>query len=57
MTLEDIPRGSFVCSYIGRIVNDEIANRTGLDFGDNYLAELDYIGNVQLFFVLYIVHV
>ncbi|XP_019852999.1 PREDICTED: histone-lysine N-methyltransferase SETDB1-B-like isoform X1 [Amphimedon queenslandica] len=43
LTLEDIPQGSFVCSYVGLIMNDEIANRTGLDFGDNYLAELDYI--------------
>ena len=45
MSLEDIHKGSFVCCYTGLIVSDDEADNRGLCLGDDYLAELDYIGN------------
>ena len=44
MSVEDIPKGSFVCCYTGLIVSDDEADNRGLCLGDDYLAELDYIG-------------
>lgn len=44
MSLDDIPQGSFICCYIGLIVTDDTADKRGLHSGDNYMAELDYIG-------------
>ena len=44
MSLEDIPKGSFVCCYTGLVVSDDEADNRGLCLGDDYLAELDYIG-------------
>ena len=44
MSLEDIPKGSFVCCYTGLIVSDDEADNRGLCLGDDYLAEMDYIG-------------
>ena len=44
MSLDDIPQGSFICCYVGLIVTDDTADKRGLHSGDNYMAELDYIG-------------
>ncbi len=44
MTLDDIPKGSFICTYNGLICNDETGDTRGLLNGDEYLIELDYIG-------------
>ena len=41
--IDDIPKGAFICTYAGYIYNDELANERGVDFGDDYLAELDYL--------------
>uniref|UniRef100_F6SXS1 Histone-lysine N-methyltransferase eggless n=1 Tax=Ciona intestinalis TaxID=7719 RepID=F6SXS1_CIOIN len=41
--LDDIPQGSFVCIYTGKIQTEENANQEGLLNGDEYLAELDHI--------------
>lgn len=47
-TLDDIPLGTFVCTYAGQILNEDMANKEGRDFGDEYLAELDHIGTKSL---------
>lgn len=41
--LDDIPKGTFVCTYTGDIHTDAGANKKGYCQGDEYLAELDYI--------------
>ncbi|XP_037896353.1 histone-lysine N-methyltransferase eggless [Glossina fuscipes] len=41
--INDIPRGSFVCIYAGHLLTEAKANEGGLDAGDEYFAELDYI--------------
>ncbi|XP_037949862.1 histone-lysine N-methyltransferase eggless [Teleopsis dalmanni] len=41
--LNDIPRGSFICIYAGHLLTESKANEGGLDAGDEYFAELDYI--------------
>ncbi|XP_045118672.1 histone-lysine N-methyltransferase eggless-like isoform X3 [Portunus trituberculatus] len=43
-TLHDVPRGGFICVYVGRMLNEAIANEEGkIMGGDDYYAELDYI--------------
>ncbi|XP_045620247.1 histone-lysine N-methyltransferase eggless isoform X1 [Procambarus clarkii] len=43
-TLHDIPKGGFLCVYVGRMLNETIANEEGkIMGGDDYYAELDYI--------------
>ena len=41
--LDDIPRGGFICIYAGQLLTDQGANEDGQQYGDEYLAELDYI--------------
>lgn len=45
--LNDIPQGSFVCIYVGYLLTEADANEGGLNYGDEYLAELDYIEVVE----------
>lgn len=45
--LNDIPKGSFICVYVGDLLTDTDANISGRIFGDEYLAELDYIEVVE----------
>jgi len=45
--LDDIPRGTFICTYSGQILNEEMADKEGTDYGDEYLAELDHIEVVE----------
>lgn len=43
-TLHDMPRGGFVCVYVGHMLNEAKANEEGkIVGGDDYYAELDYI--------------
>lgn len=43
-TLQDIHRGGFICVYVGRMLNETMANEEGKTIGgDDYYAELDYI--------------
>ncbi|XP_068203468.1 histone-lysine N-methyltransferase eggless-like isoform X1 [Palaemon carinicauda] len=44
-TLCDIPRGAFICVYVGKMLSESIANEEGKQMigGDDYYAELDYI--------------
>ncbi|XP_055917021.1 histone-lysine N-methyltransferase eggless [Eupeodes corollae] len=41
--INDVPRGSFICVYAGQMLTEQVANEGGLDAGDEYFAELDYI--------------
>jgi len=41
--LNDIPQGSFICIYVGYLLTETDANEGGKNYGDEYLAELDYI--------------
>lgn len=45
-SLDDIPKGTFVCTYIGHVYSEEVGNELGTRDGDEYQAELDYIGEV-----------
>ncbi|XP_049839589.1 histone-lysine N-methyltransferase eggless-like isoform X2 [Schistocerca gregaria] len=45
--LNDIPQGSFICVYAGRLLTEQGANEGGKNYGDEYLAELDYIEVVE----------
>ena len=46
-TLCDVPRGGFICIYVGNLYTNEEANKQGQDFGDEYFAELDLIEVVE----------
>lgn len=41
--MNDIPQGSFICVYVGYLLTEADANEGGKNYGDEYLAELDYI--------------
>jgi len=43
----DIPQGGFICIYAGQLLTEQGANEDGTQFGDEYLAELDYIEVVE----------
>lgn len=45
--LNDIPQGSFICIYVGCLLTETDANEGGVNYGDEYLAELDYIEVVE----------
>lgn len=47
--LYDVPAGSFICVYVGQVLNDQVANEDGKNYGDEYLAELDYIEVVETY--------
>lgn len=44
-TLCDIPRGGFICVYVGKMLSEAVANEEGKQMigGDDYYAELDFI--------------
>ena len=45
--LHDIPEGTFVCKYVGKLYNSHEANIEGEKFGDDYFCELDLIELVE----------
>jgi len=47
--LNDIAQGSFICNYVGNLLTEYDANQDGKQFGDEYLAELDYIDTLEKF--------
>ncbi|KYM98922.1 PREDICTED: histone-lysine N-methyltransferase SETDB1 [Cyphomyrmex costatus] len=47
--LNDIPHGAFICIYAGRLLTEQGANEGGKNYGDEYLAELDYVEVVESF--------
>eukprot|EP00117_Sycon_ciliatum_P001006 scpid27079/ scgid6852/ Histone-lysine N-methyltransferase SETDB1; ERG-associated protein with SET domain; Histone H3-K9 methyltransferase 4; Lysine N-methyltransferase 1E; SET domain bifurcated 1 len=42
-SLDDIPKGTFVCTYVGMLLTEEEGNATGAVCGDEYFADLDHI--------------
>ncbi|XP_060533636.1 histone-lysine N-methyltransferase eggless isoform X2 [Cylas formicarius] len=47
--LNDIPQGTFICIYAGTLHTEQMANEDGIQYGDEYFAELDYIETVEKF--------
>ncbi|XP_066149314.1 histone-lysine N-methyltransferase eggless isoform X2 [Euwallacea fornicatus] len=47
--LNDIPQGTFICIYAGTLHTEQTANEDGMQYGDEYFAELDYIETVEKF--------
>jgi len=45
--LNDITKGAFICCYIGNILTDDNATEQGKNYGDEYLADLDFIEVVE----------
>lgn len=45
--MHDVPKGSFICTYVGDLLTEEDANIAGDNYGDEYFAELDYIERVE----------
>lgn len=45
--MNDIPVGSFICIYAGKLLTEQGANEGGKNYGDEYLAELDYVEVVE----------
>ena len=47
-TLQDIPKGAFICIYVGKMLNNDVANEEGMTTGgDDYFADLDYIDQLE----------
>lgn len=46
-TLTDIPQGSFICTYVGKLATEQDAEKNAMKHGDEYLAELNYIETVE----------
>jgi len=46
-SVHDIPKGTFLCTYVGNLWTEEEGNREGLNFGDEYFASLDMIEVVE----------
>lgn len=51
-SLDDIPKGTFVCTYIGHVYSEEVGNELGTRDGDEYQAELDYIGESSILLIV-----
>jgi len=45
--LTDIPHGSFICVYVGKLYTNAESNQVGQERGDEYFAELDLIETVE----------
>jgi len=46
-TLCDIPKGGFICIYVGKLFGVDESNSQGKNHGDEYFADLDLIENVE----------
>jgi hypothetical protein len=40
----DIQPGTFIADYIGEVIDEEVADKRGIDYGDEYLFTLDAYG-------------
>ena len=43
----DIPRGQFICGYVGELLTEQQAEENGELFGDSYIADLNFFKVVQ----------
>ena len=41
--LDDLPKGTFVCTYEGEILTEQMSDVRGTEIGDVYFAELDFV--------------
>ncbi len=41
--LDDIPKGAFICVYSGHLLTEEQSDKRGVELGDEYFAELDFV--------------
>lgn len=48
-SVNDIPRGTFICNYAGDLITGEHSNRLAKKDGDMYMAQLDFIETSQDF--------
>jgi histone-lysine N-methyltransferase SETDB1 len=46
--MDDIPKGEFICVYVGELLTEQQANEHGELFGDEYMAELDFVKTIQM---------
>ena len=46
-TLDDLPQGAFIATYVGKLYGPEEGNIQGTQFGDSYFADLDMIEVVE----------
>ena len=46
-TLNDIPAGTFICTYVGKMYEGREGNTVGKNYGDEYFADLDLIEVVE----------
>jgi len=46
-TLDDLPQGTFIATYVGKLYGPEEGNIQGTQFGDSYFADLDMIEVVE----------
>ena len=42
-----MPKGAFICIYVGNLFENEEGNRQGQNYGDEYFADLDLIEIVE----------
>ncbi|XP_072531688.1 histone-lysine N-methyltransferase SETDB1-A [Salminus brasiliensis] len=45
--MDDLSKGTFVCIFTGKIVTDDMASTEAVQSGNEYLANLDYIEEVE----------
>ena len=41
--LDDIAKGTFVCIYAGHLMTEEQSDVRGVEYGDEFFAELDFV--------------
>jgi [histone H3]-N6,N6-dimethyl-lysine9 N-methyltransferase len=45
--LDDIPKGTFICIYAGNIMTENVSDKVGRKYGDEYFAALDFISCIK----------
>lgn len=47
--LDDIAKGTFICIYAGHLMTEEQSDKRGIELGDEYFAELDFVECLKKF--------
>lgn len=47
--LDDIAKGAFICIYAGHLMTEEQSDTRGVELGDEYFAELDFVECIRKF--------
>jgi len=45
--LDDIAKGTFICIYAGHLLTEEQSDQRGVEIGDEYFAELDFVDIIR----------